>query len=344
MAVVLKVGSRSVTADEVLPLMAGFQMLPKFLQELIIDEAIAGVVCTDEEKANACEQFYAQNQIVEDAARQSWLQRFGMTQAQLEALAVRGVRIDKFKQERWGIKLESYFLERKGTLDKVIYSLIRTKDVGIAQEVYFRINDGEQSFAELAREYSQGPEAQTDGLIGPVELNVPHPALANLLSRSQPGELSPPTRVGEWMVIVRLERFIPCQMDESMRQRLLDEQFKTWLQEQMQAVDAVFAHAPVSDGSEERSEESVLGKTATSTPDVSALSSSSDTTAQSPSVSMPQSESPAQTSLPAQPEPSMTQDVSPKSSGSNNSSDNGAGATESSSIQGTPPRIEPNPT
>ncbi|NEQ99336.1 MAG: peptidylprolyl isomerase [Cyanothece sp. SIO2G6] len=243
MAVVLKVGNREVTADEVLPLMAGYQMLPKFLQELIIDEAIADIDCTPEEQADACSQFYAQNKIAEDEARQKWLKLYGMNQEQLEALAARSLRIDKYKQVTWGPKVESYFLERKGSLDKVIYSLIRTKDVGIAQEIYFRINDGEQTFAELAREYSQGPEADTDGLIGPVELNVPHPSLATILSRSQPGELSPPTRVGDWMVIVRLERFIPCQMDDAMRQRLLEEQFKGWLQEKMQAVDAIFAHA-----------------------------------------------------------------------------------------------------
>lgn len=249
MAVVLNIGTRAITADEVLPLMAGYQMLPKFLQELIIDEAIADIECTPDEQDNACQQFYAQQQITEDAARQEWLKQYGMTQEQLEKLAARGLRIEKYKQDTWGIKLESYFLERKGTLDKVIYSLIRTKDVGIAQEVYFRINDGEQTFAELAREYSQGPEAQTDGLIGPVELNVPHPALANILSRSQPGELAPPTRVGEWMVIVRLERFIPCQMDDAMRRRLLDEQFNVWLREKMQSVDAVFAHSHPSDSS-----------------------------------------------------------------------------------------------
>lgn len=248
MAVVLNIGTRAINADEVLPLMAGYQMFPQFLKELIIDEAIADIECKPEEQANACKEFYAQQQIGDDAARQEWLKQYGMTQEQLENLAVRGLRIEKYKQDTWGIKLESYFLERKGTLDKVIYSLIRTKDVGIAQEVYFRINDSEQSFAELARKYSQGPEAQTDGLIGPVELNVPHPALANLLSRSKPGELSPPTRVGEWMVIVRLERFIPCQMDDTMRRRLLDEQFNTWLRQKMQEADAVFTHAHPPEG------------------------------------------------------------------------------------------------
>jgi len=51
--------------------------------------------------------------------------------------------------------------------------VIRTKDPGVAQELYFRIQAGEQSFAEVAREYSQGPEAYTCGLLGPVELSMP---------------------------------------------------------------------------------------------------------------------------------------------------------------------------
>ncbi|MGF1512371.1 MAG: peptidylprolyl isomerase [Elainellaceae cyanobacterium] len=232
MAEVLKIGSRSVSADEILPLMAGYQMLPKFIQELVIDDAIADISCTEEEKQQARQAFYAQNKIADEATRQGWLAAYGMTVEQLDALALRELKIETFKQQTWAPKLESYFLERKGKLDKVIYSLIRTKDIGIAQEIYFRILEGEQPFSELANKYSQGPEAQTDGLIGPVELSVPHPTLAKMLSVSQPGQLCPPTRVGEWVVIVRLERFVPAQLDDPMRQRMLNECFQTWLQKE----------------------------------------------------------------------------------------------------------------
>jgi parvulin-like peptidyl-prolyl isomerase len=233
MAVVLQVDNRSITAEEVLPLMAGYQMMPRFVQEILIDQAIASIDCTPEEIAQATEQFYAQNEIASEDDRQAWLGRFGMTAEQLDSLATRDLRIGKFKQKVWGPKIESYFLSRKNQLDKVIYSLVRTQDVGIAQEIYFRVLEGEQTFAELARTYSQGPEAQTDGLIGPVELSVPHPVLAQLLTLSQPGQISTPTRVGEWLVLVRLEKFIPAQLDDPMRRRLLDECFNTWLQEQL---------------------------------------------------------------------------------------------------------------
>lgn len=239
MSVVLEIAGRSITAEEVLPLMAGYQMLPQFVQEILIEQAIADIECTHEEIVSACQQFYAQNQITNDEERLAWLGRYGMTQFQLESLATRELRVEKFKQTTWGPKLESYFLSRKNQLDRVIYSLIRTQDLGIAQELYFRILEGEQSFAELARAYSKGPEAQTDGLIGPVELSVPHPVLAQLLSLSQPGQLNSPTRVGEWLVLVRLEKFIPAQMDDAMRQRLLNECFSTWLQEQLSQVGSL---------------------------------------------------------------------------------------------------------
>jgi parvulin-like peptidyl-prolyl isomerase len=134
----------------------------------------------------------------------------------------------------WDAKLESHFRQLKPRLDQVVYSLIRVRDGGVAQELYFRLVEGEQSFAELAKQYSQGPEAQTGGLMGPVALRTPHPKLARILAIRQPGQLLPPIRVENWWLIVRLEKFIPAQLDEPMQQRLLNELFSTWLQEQLQ--------------------------------------------------------------------------------------------------------------
>jgi len=143
----------------------------------------------------------------------------------------------QFKEQTWGGQVESHFLQRKTQLDRVLYSLIRTKDASLAQELYFRLKDDEASFAELAKDYSEGQEAQTGGLIGPVELSVPHPSLGRLLSASQPGQLWAPTPIGEWYVIARLEKFIPIQFDQATRSRMLDELYKRWLQQQIQQAD-----------------------------------------------------------------------------------------------------------
>lgn len=233
MTTVLQLGNRTITTEQIIPLLASYQMLPQLLRESIIDSAIAPFSCTSAETASAYQQFYQRCNLTDKTQQQAWLERYGISQEHLEDLTTRRLRIEKFKQATWGNKLESYFLKRKGQLDQAIYSLIRIKDAEIAQELYFRIQEGEQSFVELALAYSQGPEAQTGGAVGPVELGTLHPNLARLLCVSQPGQLWSPRPLGEWLVIVRLEKLIPAQLNEFMRQRLLRELFEAWLQEQL---------------------------------------------------------------------------------------------------------------
>ena len=198
-----------------------------------IDGAIARIDLTLEEAQLARQQFYEIHQIVEPEARRRWLSQMGMTETQLETATVRALRIEKFKWSFWGSKVEGYFLDRKTQLDQVVYSLIRTHDPEIAQELYFRIQDEEQSFEELAEQYSEGEEAQTGGIIGPVALSQPHPAIAQKLLHSQPGQVIPPLQFGEWFVISRLERLISSQLNASMRQQMLDELFETWIDQQL---------------------------------------------------------------------------------------------------------------
>ncbi|MEG4498874.1 peptidylprolyl isomerase [Microcoleus sp. F10-C6] len=233
-AVLLQIRNRTFSGEEIVPRLASYQMLPQLYRESIIDEAIAPIDCTAEEIANVRQQFYEQNQLIDETTQQIWLKQHGMSREFLETVFIpRLLKIEKFKHQTWHHKLESYFLQRKRSLDRVIYSLIRVKDAEIARELYFRIQEKEQSFAELAREYSQGPEAQVNGILGPAELGTIHPNLAHLLTISGPGQLWHPIRIEEWLVIVRLETLIPAQFDVAIRQRLLRELFEKWVQEQM---------------------------------------------------------------------------------------------------------------
>ncbi|NMG06713.1 peptidylprolyl isomerase [Brasilonema sp. UFV-L1] len=229
----LQVGDRAISNNELIPLLKQYGILPQLMREVIIDNAIANHALTTDENTQAYKQFYQQHQLKSEEDLQAWLQARGLNREQLDYLATRNIKLENFKRSNWGDKLQSFFLQRKAKLDKVVYSLIRVKDICIAQELYFRIQEGEQSFSELAREYSQGPEAQTGGLIGPVELGVPHPVLANMLASVQPGQLLPPTSLGDWIVVVRLEKQLPAQLDEEMQQRLLNELFENWLQTQL---------------------------------------------------------------------------------------------------------------
>ncbi len=229
MSVVLEVDNQVYTAEDLVPLLTQYQMLPKLAQEILIDKAIAGVKCTEEENTVIYNQFCQQNQLTSDEQVQAWLDKQGMNCEQLQNLITKKLRLDKYKEMTWSDQVDAHFIKRKSQLDRVVYSLIRVEKPEIAQELYFRIKDDENTFSALAMEYSQGTEAQTGGLIGPVEINAPHPKIAQILATCQPGQLIPPTRVGEWIVIIRLENYISAKLDEPMRQRMLDELFREWL-------------------------------------------------------------------------------------------------------------------
>ncbi|GAB4542828.1 MAG: hypothetical protein Tsb0014_35920 [Pleurocapsa sp.] len=233
MSVVLEIEDKVYTTEDIIPLLGQYQMLPKLAQEIVIDRAIADIECTEEEINLARNQFYQQNQFASEEQVATWLTRQGMTREQLDNLIMKRLRVEKYKETNWSDKVDSYFIKRKSQLDRVVYSLIRIDKPEVAQELYFRIQEGENTFRELAMEYSQGTEAQTGGLIGPVEINAPHPKIAQILSTSKPGQLIPPTRVGEWIVIIRLENYISAKLDEPMRQRMLDEMFREWLSQEM---------------------------------------------------------------------------------------------------------------
>ncbi|ELR97181.1 peptidylprolyl isomerase [Gloeocapsa sp. PCC 73106] len=230
---ILTINSRQIDQNELLPLLGQYLMLPQLAKEVIIADATKVVECTEEEKQVARERFLEENQLKNDTELQQWLNRTGVGPEQLQELTLRKLKVEKFKEQTWGDQLEIYFMKRKRDLDQVVYSLIRTKKPGLAQEIYFRILEGESDFKELASKYSEGVEAQTQGIIGPVELSSPHPQIAQALVNSQPGKLFEPMRIGEWIVIIRLENIIPARLDKSTARRLLDELFQQWLKEQM---------------------------------------------------------------------------------------------------------------
>jgi parvulin-like peptidyl-prolyl isomerase len=219
--------------ETVMELLQRYQLMPQVLRALVIDRALASQSCSEAETAQAIAQFKAQQRITTPDEQATWLQRHQMTEPQQTELALRPVLLEKFKHATWEHQIESHFLRRKRDLDQVMYSLIRTKDFGLANELYFRIREGEQTFAEVAQQHSQGPEAQSNGLLGPIPLSQPHPALAKFLASSQPGHLCTPQVLGEWVVIVRLEKRIPVTLDAAMRQRMLDELFEQWIQDQI---------------------------------------------------------------------------------------------------------------
>jgi parvulin-like peptidyl-prolyl isomerase len=236
MAVQIQIGNSAPVDIDLLESVIQYQLLPTVLKNLIIDQAIANVRLTPDEENIALQQFFGQYQLINDEQKQRWLTFHRMSPAQLEQQAVRQLKLEKFKATSWNSVLESDFLRFKPQLDQYVYSLIRVSSPELTQELYFRIQEAEQTFAELAAQYSEGTEAKTGGLVGPVPASKLHPGLIKVLSNCQPGQLCPPQRIDEWNLIVRLEQLLPAQLTDTVKQQLLEQRYQAWLDEQLKTV------------------------------------------------------------------------------------------------------------
>jgi parvulin-like peptidyl-prolyl isomerase len=175
--------------------------------------------------------------LLDPERRHQWLERHGLGEDDLNRMAARSWQWLMWCRERWGSDLQTIFLRRKAEFDRVSYSLLRLRDAELAAELYQQIKEGEALFSDLASRFSEGPEKRSGGLLGPVPLSQPHPALAKLLQVSKPGQIWPPKVLDGWWVVVRLEKLTPATLDPALQERLLLEEGERTLQRQLQQRD-----------------------------------------------------------------------------------------------------------
>jgi parvulin-like peptidyl-prolyl isomerase len=202
--------------------LARWDLLDRVLRERCIDGVLADRALPEPEQLTALRvEWERQHNLASPEQVQAWMELNGLDDEAIDRMAARSWQWLLWCQERWGSELQTIFLKRKPELDQVTYSLLRLRNGELASELYLQIKEGEASFADLAQEFSEGPEKQAGGLVGPMPLTQPHPGLAKLLQVSQPGQLWPPKALEGWWVIVRLETLHGAMLDAAMQERLL---------------------------------------------------------------------------------------------------------------------------
>ena len=159
-----------------------------------------------------------------------------------------GIRRRSFMRERFAPKAEARFLQRKNELDQVVYSLLRLENSFLARELYLQIESGESNFADLAKRFAEGPERNTNGIVGPVSLTQAHPTLVEKLRVTQPGVLLEPFRISDWWLVVRLERYSPATFTDEVSDQMCQELFDAWIDKE--TAESLSQMAPTTAGPE----------------------------------------------------------------------------------------------
>jgi parvulin-like peptidyl-prolyl isomerase len=227
MKTALQIGNRNVPLEQVVQQLHDRQLLPQLLREIVVDETIA---VAENLPQLAVDLDYSPDEFERLYGRIAEITPFqGMNEQQLNKIAQRTLKLQKFKQIGWGDRVRDYFEENQADLGRVKFSILQVEDGAIAQELFFRVQDAEQSFPELALQYSQGDTASKGGVVGPMFLRDLHPSLRQIISELQPGQLSSLFQIDGAYGFIRLDRFTPATFDRATYQILLDELFEGWI-------------------------------------------------------------------------------------------------------------------
>ena len=213
-------------------LLRRFNLLKPLVEQMITSEAIAGMSVSPDALDKAKLELLNQRGFKTMDQWSEMLADLGRSDEEVIERLERVIRRQEYIRERFAPKAEARFLERKNELDQVVYSLLRLANNFLARELYLQIESGESNFADLAKRYAEGPERNTNGIVGPVSLTQAHPALVEKLRVAQPGVLLEPFRIADWWLVVRLERYSPATFTPEISDQMCREMFDAWIAEE----------------------------------------------------------------------------------------------------------------
>ena len=212
-----------------------FNLLKPLVEQMVTSQAIAHVVVSEEQLEQARLGLLQQRGFDGVAQWADLLEMLGRSEDDVLERLRHSIRRRSLMRERFAAKAEARFLERKNELDQVVYSLLRLGNSFLAQELYLQIESGESNFADLAKRYAEGPERDTNGIVGPVSLTQAHPALVEKLRVAQPGVLLEPFRISDWWLVVRVERYAPATFTDEVSDQMCQEMFDIWVDQETTA-------------------------------------------------------------------------------------------------------------
>lgn len=207
-------------------------LLGPLLRRELVAESVAAITLPEEQLQQQVGQYLRQNKLESPEALSAHLREQGLLEGDLRWQLELPLRVQLAARERFLDQAEKRFLERKQALDQVTYSLLRVQDAFLARELYLQVVNGETDFGDLAVRYSEGPERESRGIVGPKPLVQAHPQLRERLRSCRPGELLEPFAIEQWWLLVRLEESRPATFSDAVATQMCVELFDQSINEE----------------------------------------------------------------------------------------------------------------
>ena len=129
---------------------------------------------------------------------------------------------------QWGHRLNELFLQKKNDLDIISFNFLRVANQAVALELYHRLKENESTFSELSKIYAVGPERMNDPFKKNQRVGTLPDGIKQFIKTLKVGQLSKPMQIKTDFLLFRIEEFKPVEFSDSIKEKLLLDQFTSW--------------------------------------------------------------------------------------------------------------------
>lgn len=190
-----------------------------------------GVTVSEAELQAAGDAFRQEHKLLGASQTLAWLQEQRITVEDWSE----GIRIalltKKLKEHLFGDTIDAHYISNRNDYKRVALSQILVSDLTDALKVAFAIREENASLCALALKYSKGKQSKDNGgFVGVCFIAKLMPEMAKAISDAPEGEVIGPVQTKLGYHIIRVEKWFPAELNESLREEILDSLFQAWLQ------------------------------------------------------------------------------------------------------------------
>jgi len=196
-----------------------------------------GITISDEELQAAGDAFRLEHKLMGASETLAWLQKQRITVEDW----TQGIRValltKKLKEHLFGDAVDAHYMSNRNDYKRVALSQILVRDLLDALKVAYAIREEKASFCALALEHSKGKQSKENGgFVGICFIANLMPEIAQAIAEAKEGEVIEPVQTKLGYHIIKIEKWFPSELSESVRDEILESLFQAWLQ-----ADSAFA-------------------------------------------------------------------------------------------------------
>jgi parvulin-like peptidyl-prolyl isomerase len=189
-----------------------------------------GIELTAVELQQAADRFRIINQLETTEATKKWLEDGDFSLDDFEYIVTQDLLAQKLAEHLFSQRVEQFF--HQNLLDysgAILYEVI-LEDRELAMEIFYSLQEGDLSFADVAHQYITTPELRRrGGYIGTVRRKQLHPEISAAVFAADPPQLITPITTAVGVHLIQVEEIITPKLNEQLYHQILTEMFDRWL-------------------------------------------------------------------------------------------------------------------